>query len=244
MRALLGVLLLCVVLPRLALAAGCPVPPGAASALASRDSAERIHFLRAKLQAESGRAGAWLELWDVSLAALAVVPVALVPVAPDQGYATDLLFGAATSAATVVMITALPPPALAHQSSIAPRPGGPPEDSCEEVARLEALFSQVAQAEAAGQGVRAHLMNVVVNVGVAMLGLGVGLGRWQSAILGSISGTALGELMLLTQPRYLMDDLGRYRAGELGASGQLSGRWGLSAQWRPDGFGLRWSIAF
>lgn len=238
------VVVLWAALPRPALAGACPVPPGGAPTLASRDSAERAHFLRTRLLAETARARGWLELWNVSLSALTIGPIALVPVAPDEGYVTDLLFGAATSAATVAMINVLPPPALAHQASLFPQPDHPPVDSCEELARLEALFSQVAQAEAAGRSVRAHVMNLVVNVGVAMLGLGVGFGRWRSAILGSISGTALGELMLLTQPRYLIADLDRYRAGELGSPGNTAMRWELSPQWRPDGVGLRLAIAF
>jgi hypothetical protein len=56
--------------------------------------------------------------------------------------------------------------------------------------------------------------NVVLNTGVGLF-LGLGYHHWGAGALNAVSGSAIGEAIILTQPTGSIDDLRRYRAGAL-----------------------------
>lgn len=190
----------------------CPVPEGAAAALAGLDAAPRLAFLSAQAATDDQAARAWSRDWLAACAALAVaqlVPLQLV----DRPSRPDLVVGAATSLLGVGLLLATP----LHVSDDAPtlrlaaaQPG------CPSLATAEPLFLRDAAEEAQGRSALAHAGNVLVNL-LAGLVLGLGYHRWTSAAVAFASGTALGELMLRTRPATLPDALSRYLAGQLTA---------------------------
>jgi hypothetical protein len=62
-----------------------------------------------------------------------------------------------------------------------------------------------------------HVGNVVLNTGVGLF-LGLGYHHWFAGALNAIGGSAIGELIIFTQPTSSVDDLRQYRTGDLGGN--------------------------
>jgi len=206
--------------------AACPLPPAADAALLDIDGARRLAWIDTHLTETARRARIWTWGWGAGLVVATganLVPLAFVPA--DQRI--DWYVGAGTTVIGIVPLLIAPLDVIADardlRQQIARRSG---EDSDADVCRLladaEARLARDAANQIDGQRWWLHVGNVVLNAGVGLF-LGLGFHHWGAGALNAISGSVIGEAIILTQPTGSIDDLRAYRAGALGpATRQLS----------------------
>jgi hypothetical protein len=76
------------------------------------------------------------------------------------------------------------------------------------------MLARDAQGEREGRAWWNHALNLVLNGGAGLF-LGLVYDRWQSGILTAVVGTAVGEVMIFTQPTGSIDAETGYRRGEV-----------------------------
>jgi len=69
--------------------------------------------------------------------------------------------------------------------------------------------------EASGHSVLIHLGNAALNIAGGLV-MGIFFRQWIAGAEAAVIGTAVGEVMILTQPTGSEKALARYRAGDLG----------------------------
>jgi hypothetical protein len=95
----------------------------------------------------------------------------------------------------------------------------PAGDLCPLLADAERMLARDAQNQADGQRWWLHVANVVLNAGVGLF-LGLGYHHWLAGAFNTVSGVAIGEAIIFTQPTSSIDDLASYRSGSVaGAPG-------------------------
>lgn len=202
-----------------ALAQGCPVSAGSGPRLEAAAPEARLEFIRARMKAEAGRVGTWQLGWSIGYGALAAGQLAAIPFTEGAGPRADWAVGAASAAAGLGLVLFFPPEVGSNEARLASLP----PDGCAAVAEAERLLESAAASEAALTGWLVHAGNVLLNAGFGLI-LGLGYQRWESAALTFVTGAALGEATILTQPTRLAGDLARYRAGDLSSGDAASAR--------------------
>jgi hypothetical protein len=204
--------------PRAAAAAvTCPVPAGASPRLGDVDGETRLRWIDGHLTLRARHAVTWK--WAVvgGLGAATVLNVApIFIVAPANRI--DWYTGAVTTVIGVVPVLVAPLKVIedAHELSAAIAAAPPGADVCPLLADAEVRLARDAQNQADGQRWWLHVGNAALNIGVGLF-LGFGFHHWLAGAFNTISGAALGEVILLTQPTGSIDDLQRYRSADLDA---------------------------
>jgi hypothetical protein len=205
------------VLGSAARAATCPAPPGAAPAVAALDGRQRLAWIDARLGQQASRAKLWAYGWWIGVGAAGVGSLIAVPfVAPSDR--VDWYTSAATAAFGVIPFVLAPlkvtrdAPRL--RDAIAALP--PADDSrvCAVLARAEGMLADDAHDERWQQAWWTHAGNVAFNTGV-LLFLGLGYHHWSSGLINGLSGVAVGEAIIFTQPTGAIDAAETYNRGEL-----------------------------
>ena len=131
----------------------------------------------------------------------------------------DWYTGAASTAIGIVPLLIAPLDVIADARALRLRLAAPVADGdvCPDLAFAEGLLIRDAQNQADGQRWWLHAGNVVVNAGVGLF-LGLGFHHWLAGAFNFVSGTVIGEAIILTQPTGSIDDLRRYRSGALDPS--------------------------
>ena len=196
----------------------CRAPVGAASALAATDGRARLEWIDQRLSHEAHRMSFWNYGWAIGIGATGVGTLAAVPfVDPDDR--VDYYTGAALAAAGVLPFL-LAPPDVIHDgrelhAMLTLTPPGTDDEVCAMLADAEQRLVQDARNEHLLSGWWAHAANVAINTG-AFLFLGLGYHHWLSGSITGVSGVIIGEAVILTQPTGTIDDLARYKRGDLG----------------------------
>ena len=210
----------------------CPSTLGAAARLEDVPPEVRLEWIDARLGEGRRTSRIWVWSWGVGIAASGVASLAVVPFVA-RGDRVDW-YTSAVSAAFGVIPLALAPPAVIRDARVlherreeaeaaaAAHPGasgrGPGSDGvCALLADAEARLSRDAEDQRRQQSWWLHAGNVVFNTGVALF-LGLGFHHWTSGLINGGAGLVVGEALILTQPTRTIDDLRRYRAGELAST--------------------------
>jgi hypothetical protein len=198
-------------------AATCPAPPGAHPAVAAIDGRQRLAWIDERLQQQAWRGKLWAYGWGIGVGAAGVGSLIAVPfVAPSQR--VDWYTSAATAAFGVIPFVLAPlkvtrdAPAL--RDAIA---ASPPEDDarvCAVLSQAERMLADDAHDERWQQAWWTHAGNVAFNAGV-LLFLGLGYHHWTSGLVNGVSGVAVGEAIIFTQPTGAIDAAESYTRGEL-----------------------------
>jgi hypothetical protein len=203
-------------------------PPGAGpggGTLASIDARERLRWIDERLDHEAGRARRWAYGWAIGIGAAGLGSLAPVPfVAP--GDRIDWYASAATAAIGVIPFVVSPlqvtrdAPRLRADIAAA---AALADDAqvCSLLAGAERKLAADAADERWQQGWWIHAGNLAFNTGV-LLFLGLGYHHWTSGLINGISGAAVGETIILTQPTGAIDDARAYDRGDLGARARLT----------------------
>ena len=203
---------------RRAAAAPCPVAAGAEARLGAFDGGVRLAWIDEHLTRTAYRTRVWRDSITVGLVAATFANLAPVPfVAADSR--VDWYTGSATTVAGVVPLYVEPleilddAPEVAAEDAAARAGGG--GDVCHVLADAEARLARDAASQAASQRWWWHAGNFALNAGVGLF-LGVGFHHWLAGAFNFASGAAIGEAIIVTQPTDSVDDLARYRRGDLG----------------------------
>jgi hypothetical protein len=185
------------------------------TALGSIDAGVRLHWIREHLGAEARRARVWSWAWAGVYTGLTAGQLAITPAFSTRDR-RDYYVGAGASFLGLAVIGIMPLEVMADQKRLEKRlrTAPPGTHECALLAEAEQLLLRDAKGEAFGVSELVHLGNVVVNLGV-FLGIALGFGHWSSATISFVTGVAVGEVMIFTQPTGAVDDLRRYRAGDL-----------------------------
>jgi hypothetical protein len=187
----------------------CPGPePGLT--VATVDSQERLDYLARAFDREVREIDAWSWIWGTTYTVGAIPQGVGLAYTHDHGTRIDLTVGTISTAFGAVTLYLLPLQLTLPLRSA--RRHWNDRDPCATLARAERTLVSVDKDEALANGIVAHLGNVAINVGIALI-LGLGYGRWSSAALNGGIGVAVGEANAFTQPHHLRDVLERYRSG-------------------------------
>jgi hypothetical protein len=176
----------------------------------------RLRWIDAELARGAGRARLWTWSWGIALGVGTIANLAPLPfVKPAERI--DWYTGAVTTGVGIVPLLIAPLDVVADsralRSRIAARDGAQ-DDVCALLADAETRLVRDAQNQADGRRWWLHAGNVVLNAGVGLF-LIVGFRHWTAGIFNAVSGAAIGEVIILTQPTGAIESLRRYRAGAL-----------------------------
>jgi hypothetical protein len=217
--ALLLLVLTALAAPRARAASGrCPPIAGGAPVLEQVDPALRLHWIDAHLARTAHRARLWTWGWGTGLVVATVANLApLAFVSPDQRI--DWYVGAGTTLIGIVPLLIAPLDVVGDSAALRAKvtAADPAGDLCPLLADAERTLARDAQNQADGRRWWMHAANVALNVGVGLF-LGLGYHHWLAGGFNAVSGIAIGEAIIFTQPTSSIDDLASYRGGALGGA--------------------------
>jgi hypothetical protein len=199
----------------------CPLPAGAAPELGRFDGEARLAWIDARLAQTAHKAQVWTWGWGIGIGAATVANLAPLPfVAVDQRI--DWYTAAATTVIGIVPLLIAPLDVVEDSRKLRLRLAAAGSASGAEVCALlsdaEGLLVRDAKNQADGQRWWLHVGNVVLNLGVGLF-LGIGFHHWEAGAFNFVTGAAIGEAIILTQPTASIGDLRDYRRGMLGYAG-------------------------
>jgi hypothetical protein len=195
----------------------CRAPVGAETALGATDGRMRLEWINQRLSHEAHRMTRWNYGWAIGIGVTGAASLVPVPfVAPEDR--VDYYTGAVLAAAGVLPFL-LAPPDVIHdgrelQAMLVASPPSTDAEVCAMLADAEERLVRDARNEHLLSGWWAHAANVAINAG-ALLFLGFGYHHWLSGTITGVAGVIIGEAVILTQPTGTIDDLARYKRGEL-----------------------------
>jgi hypothetical protein len=201
----------------------CPAPAGTAPALAGIDGRFRLDWIDGRLAHTAKRARQYTWGWGIGIVAATganLIPLAFV--APENRI--DWYTGAGTTIIGIVPLLIAPLDVVGDSRTLRARVAGAAGDErqvCPLLADAEAILVRDAKNQADGQRWWLHVGNVVLNFGVGLF-LGIGYHHWGAGALNAISGSLIGEAIILTQPTGSIADLDAYRNARLGGQGPAS----------------------
>jgi hypothetical protein len=204
----------------------CPVPAGHSQQLAAIDGQARLAWIDSHLTSTARQARLWTWGWGIGIGAATVgnlVPLAFV----SPGDRIDWYTGAATTVIGIVPLLIAPLEVIGDARALHVEVASASESQvCKVLADAENRLARDAANEAEGRRWWLHPANVLLNTGVGLF-LALGYHHWAAGAFNAIGGSAIGEAIILTQPTGTIEDLRRYRSGELG-QGVPTARAGLS----------------
>lgn len=195
----------------------CPAPGGAEARVADIDGRARLRWIDGRLSREAPRMKLWNWGWAAGIAAGGVGTLIAVPFV-SRDSRIDYYTGAGAAAIGVVPFILAPPKVIddaraLHGTLI----GAPPQTDdqvCKLLAEAEVMLVRDARNEHATSAWWAHVGNVVFNAGLTLFE-GLGFHRWTGGLINGISGLAVGEAVIFTQPTRTVDDLAAYNRGDI-----------------------------
>ncbi len=203
----------------------CPIVAGAGVAAASIPGEVRLGWIDAELAIGAHKAKLWTWGWGIGIGGATIANIVPIPFVARQDR-IDWYTGAATTIVGIVPLLIAPLDVIADSRELrariaarppAPVPGGPGLDVCPLLADAEARLIRDAKNQADGQRWWLHAGNVALNFGVGLF-LGIGYHHWGAGAFNAVTGSLIGEAIILTQPTHTIDALDRYRRGTISYS--------------------------
>jgi hypothetical protein len=187
---------------------------GAAAPAGALDPEWRLRWIDAELAHSAGRARLWTWAWSLGLGAATVANLAPIPFVPADER-VDWYTSAVTTVVGIVPLLIAPLDVVADSRQLRARLAVRTEDdTCALLADAETRLVRDAENQADGRRWWLHVGNVALNAGVGLF-LIVGFHHWGAGIWNAVSGAAIGEVIIFTQPTGAIDSLRRYREGSL-----------------------------
>ena len=195
----------------------CQSIPGGTTALGRLDAQERIDFIQASLRRGARRARIWAWTWAGIYSTLTAGELVLGLTASSSDTKIDDFVGAGASFVGVAVLGILPLKVLGDQRWLERRLKHVrlDEDRCAILADAERLLLRDAASEAFGSGPLVHAGSLLFNAALGVF-LGAVFGHWDQAAITALTGAAVGEIQIVTQPTDVVRSLSRYRNGDLG----------------------------
>jgi hypothetical protein len=223
----------------------CRVIDGGSPALAAIDAEARLHWLDRRMAIDARNERIWSGVWGGLYGGVIIVQSALAATEEDTGQRAENIVGAAASAIGAGAILILPPSLERDQSWWVKHEARAPEaDICARLALAEHLMIKGAASEEFGIGPLTHIGNFVINIAGGLV-LGLGFNRWGAFGYVSLVGIAVGEVQVITQPTGAIQDLRRYKDGDLGDGKQAARlNWAVRPWAGRDGGGASVGFVF
>jgi hypothetical protein len=207
----------------------CPAAAGVGAGPAEIAGEVRLAWIDERLSRTARHARRWTWGWGIGIGAATVANLAPLPFVA-RGDRIDWYVGAGTTVIGIVPLLIAPLDVIEdsralHASLGAPGAGGgsaPDGEVCARLADAETRLLRDAKNQADGRRWWLHVGNVALNTGVGLF-LGLGYHHWGAGALNAVSGSVIGEAIILTQPTSTIDDLRRYQAGTLSDATTTSG---------------------
>lgn len=182
--------------------ADCPSVLHPDRRVSEEEAGARVERITAALAEDAADAELWTGAWLLAYTAITAGQLGALVALDDPGERTDLYVGIAGSFGALAGIPLFPLAVLEDGRLLAAYDA----DLCRGLAVAERTLERDAENEATGVAWFVHVANVAVNVALGLL-LGLGYDRWLSGAISAASGTAIGEIMLFTQPTGAIDAL-------------------------------------
>lgn len=157
----------------------------------------RLNLIRAVEADEANRSMVWLWSWSGLYIAGTVGQGVAVPFLKDPATQIDFIVGAVTTALGAAFNLVLPPNVIAGAKVVRALP-----DTPEGLAQAERRLEDDAAAQDLSVSWVMHGLNAAFNVATGLV-LGLGFKHWESAVINTVSGIIIGEVMVLTTPHGL-----------------------------------------
>lgn len=157
----------------------------------------RLNLIRAAETSEANRSLIWLWSWGGLYLAGTVGQAVAIPFIKDQATQIDFIVGAVTTGLGAAFTLVLPPNVIAGAKVVRALP-----DTPEGLAQAERRLEQDAAGEDFSVSWVMHGLNAAFNIATGLV-LGLGFKHWESAVLNTVSGIIIGEVMVLTTPHGL-----------------------------------------
>ena len=194
----------------------CAAPPRADARLGAIDGRERLLWIDRQLGQEASRARLWGYGWPIGIGAAGVASLAVVPFVA-RGDRVDWYTSAVSAAVGVLPFVVAPLELIGDAPRVHDALTGTPLDDarvCAVLADAERRLVASASDERLQIGWWTHAGNVAFNAGVLFF-LGFGYHHWTSGLINGLSGLAVGEALILTQPTGLIGVADAYARGDL-----------------------------
>lgn len=200
-----------------ALALGCGTAratcPAESPTLAAQSDELRLAWIQSHLAHTAHSATWWRDGWAIGIASAGVVNLALIPI---LGATHDhvVVFGIGAASATVGLIpfVFMPPRVIADHRAVDAL-ADTSADRCTVLAEAERRLAASAAEQRQHRAWYMHVGNVAFNAGLALV-FGA-FGHWTAGAISGLAGAAVGEAIIFTHPNDSIDDLDRYRRGDL-----------------------------
>jgi hypothetical protein len=195
----------------------CAVPTGAEARLGGIDGQARLAWIDRRLAHEAPRMSAWNWGWAIGIGGAGLGTLIAVPFV-NSADRIDYYTGAGAAAIGILPFILSPPKVISDSQDLhAQLTGAPPRDDadvCRLLGNAEERLVRDARNERASTAWWAHAGNVVFNAAIVIFE-GLGFNHWTGGLINGISGVAVGEAVILTQPTRTIHDLAAYNRGEL-----------------------------
>jgi hypothetical protein len=209
--------------------------------VATVDPTVRTAWIQHRLARTAGDARLWLHAWELGIAGATVADLAFIPILGNtKSVRIDFGLGAATTVVGILPLALWQPQVLGDHEALDARVARGDADPCALVADAERRLVSVAAAQRQQRAWYWHAGNVVINAGVTLL-FGA-FHHWGSGVANGAFGVAIGELIIFTEPVAQIDDLARYRRGDLANVAHAT--WHLAPTAGPHSAGLSFSYGW
>jgi hypothetical protein len=214
--------------------------PDAPQMLSDAQVGRRLEFIEVRLRSGAGPANTWWQASYYGWTALTMGQFVVAVATTDPGLRKDMAVAVVGSSLGVIPLGLFPLPARTAASDLAAFPDATPTERRRKLAAAERLLEASAEAEALGQSWVSHVLSASVSIGFGLV-LGLGYDRPSQGVFNAVSGIALSELQILTQPTAAIDDLHAYHRFTGGSKASAAKKPEVSSPMlvlRPGGIGL------
>jgi hypothetical protein len=223
--------------PLLALALLLLAPRARAEALSDAEVTKRLAFISSTLESGTVAADRWWYGWYIGWTTLTAGEVVFALAATDRGFRVDSAVGAVSCSLGVIPLGFLPFVPRTAAASLRTLPGSTAEERRRKLVVGENLLRKSAEKEALGRSWLTHALGISVSIGAGLV-LGLGYKRPVTGIINTVTGIALTEAQIFTQPTAAIGAWKAYGLGKFEApvAAATAPRWTIVPQ--PTGIGL------
>ena len=183
--------------------------PARSAAIGDAEVTRRIAFLEARLGRDERAGRTWWTVWFVTYATLAVGQGAIAIATTDPGLRADMAVGAAFSPIGNLGLALFPIGFKSPVSRLTRYPERTQAERRYKLSLLEHRLDETAREEALGRSWLSHVAGAAVSLASGLV-LAIGYDRVESGAVNVVSGIAVAELQIWTQPVIARDAAREY----------------------------------
>ena len=223
--------------PLLAFALLLAASPARAEGPSDADVTRRLAFISSTLERGTVAADRWWYGWYTGWTTLTTGEVVFAIAAKDRGFRVDSAVGAASCSLGVIPLAFAPFVPRTAAASLRTLPGDTPEQRRRKLTVGEDLLRRSAARESLGRSWVTHALGITVSVAAGLI-LALGYKRPVTGTINIVTGIALTEAQIFTQPTAAIGAWKAYERGDFEATAAATKppRWTIVPQPTRIGF--------